>query len=201
MIRNHFLRSMMLSIGLIASAMSSAHAGEPKIIDIAFEDQFANKQELKKQRGKVVVLVYGDRKAMDACKQLGETFHVTFHPTAKDQPPEKAMKAPVAALPNLAAGVASPDVLVVPVACTGKIPNIVKDVIQGQIKKASPHVPIWMDSQDTMKDTFGMTSSEPNLVVIDALGRARHLVNGKTKPEELQKIAQVIQDLRVEALK
>lgn len=184
---------------LVVLSFGSAYAAEP--VALTLEDQFGTKRDLTPFRGQVVVLVYGDRKATDACKALGESLHVAFHPTAKGLPPEKARLAPVVALPNVPAGIASPEVAVIPVACTGKIPGVVKSVLQGQIKRASPDVPVWMDCGDAMVTTFGMTTGEPNLAVIDAAGRARHLVPGTPDQKAINKTAQIIQDLRVEAVR
>lgn len=184
---------------LLALTFGSAFAAEP--VALSFEDQFGTKRDLTPFRGHVVVLVYGDRKSTDACKALGESLHVAFHPAAKGQPPEKARLAPVVALPNLPPGTASPGVAVIPVACTGKIPGVVKSVLQGQLKKASPDVPVWMDCGDAMVTTFGMTTGEPNLAVIDAAGRTRHLVAGKPDQTAINKTAQIIQDLRAEAVR
>jgi hypothetical protein len=183
----------------VVLSLGPAFAVEP--VAISLEDQFGAKRDLTPYRGQVVVLVYGDRKATDACKALGESLHVAFHPAAKGQPPEKARLAPVVALPNLPVGVTSPGVAVIPVACTGKIPGVVKTVLQGQLKKASPDVPVWMDCGDAMVTTFGMTTGEPNLAVIDAAGRARHLVAGKPDQTAINKTAQIIQDLRAEAVR
>ena len=62
-------------------------------------------------------------------------------------------------------------------------------------------MPVWLDFDDTMQTTFGLTTGEPNLAIIDAAGRTRHLVNGKPDQAALQKVAQVIQDLRAEAVR
>ena len=73
-------------------------------------DQFDRKADLADLRGQVVVVVYGDRKATDACRTLGESLHVCWHPDAKGQPPAKAQAAPVVPLANLKPGQASPNV-------------------------------------------------------------------------------------------
>jgi hypothetical protein len=188
------MTSLLLAIALSAAA-------DPKPVELTLEDQFGQQQEPKAYRGKIVVLVYGDRKATDACRSIGESIHVAFHPTAKGLAPKEARQAPVVALPNVPAGKASPEVFVVPVACTGKVPGVVKSMLQGQIKKASPDVPVWLDTTDAMSGTFGLTTGEPNLVVLDAAGFARHIVNGTPDAKKLQAVAQIIQDLRAAAVK
>ncbi len=190
---------LLLVFLLTVSAVLAADPAKP--VELAFEDQFGTTREVKSLRSNVAVLIYGDRRATDACRSLGESLHVAFHPTAKGLSPEKARQAPVVALPNLAPGKASPGVAVVPIACTGKIPGVVKTVLQGQFKSASPVVPVWLDCEDTMVNTFGMTTGQPNLIVLDAAGRARHILNGTPDRDAIQKVAQIIQDLRAEAVK
>src|SRR4029453_15573211 len=88
----------------------------PKPTELSFNDQFDRTARLADLRGAVVILVYGDRKANELCKTVGESLHVCWHPTAKGQPPAKAQAAPVVPLDNLKPGQVSPNVVVVPVA-------------------------------------------------------------------------------------
>jgi hypothetical protein len=185
---------------MIALMMMSLIASEAKPVELSFEDQFEAKQELKSQRGKVVVLIYGDRKASDACKSLGEQLHVAFHPTAKGLSPAKSRLQPVTALPNAAPG-QSPGVLVQAVACCGKMPALVRPVLKSQIAKASPDVPVWLDFEQEMVTRFGMTTGEANAVVFDVQGRYRHAMQGTPDAKTLQKLAETIQSLRVESVK
>ena len=145
------------------------------------------------------VLVYGDRKGMDSCKELGAKLHVVFHPTAAGQTPELARKAPVVALEGLAAGMRSPDALVLPVAAAGNIPGVIKDLIRSQVKKASPEVPVWLDFTGVMEKQFGMRAGEPNIVVFDGTGRLRLKVNGAPDQATTDKLLQTVQNLRAEA--
>jgi hypothetical protein len=186
---------------IVLGVGSFAVAGDVKPVSLTLEDQFGESQDVSKHGGKVLVLIYGDRKATDDCRSLGESLHIAFHPTAKGKAPKDARQAPVAPLPNLPVGIASPDVFVVPVACTGVIPGVVKTVLQKQIKSASPDVPVWLDCAAAMQTTFGLTTGEPNIAVLDAKCRARLVVNGKADQAKLKEVVQVIQDLRAEAVK
>ena len=96
-------------------AADAAEKPEPKPVELTLEDQFERKQSVADYRGKVVILIFGDRKGTDASRELGEKLHVMFHPTAAGQTPEKARKAPVATLQGVPAGVPSPDVTVISV--------------------------------------------------------------------------------------
>jgi len=180
----------------------SAQAPQPaanKPIEITLEDQFSRRQDLAAHKGEVVVLVYGDRRATDTCRELGEKLHVLFHPTASGQTPSKARSAPVAPLAGVPAGQRSPDVVVIPVASVGNVPGVVKDLIKTQIKKASPDVPVWLDFTGTMSTQFTLRESEANIVVLDHTGRLRLKINGSPDKATMEKLLQTIQNLRAEA--
>ncbi len=178
-------------------AQPAADAAKP--VTLVVEDQFARRQDLAAHRGDVVVLVYGDRQATDACKELGQRLHVLFHPTAAGKSPAEAHKAPVVALDGVPAGKRSPDARILPVALVGNVPALVRDLIRGQIKKASPDVPVWLDFAGTMEKQFGLRAGEPNLVVFDAEGRLRLRVNGTPDQPTTDKLLQTVQNLRAEA--
>ena len=149
----------------------------------------------------MVVLVFGDRKGTDACRTLGEQLHVCWHPTAKGLPPAKAQTAPVAPLEGLKPGQAAPNVLVVPVACCGKVPMTIRPAISKQIAKGSPDVVVWLDFADAMKGLFGLTAGETNVAVIDAAGRARMKLNGVIDQPTMDQLVKTVQELRAEAVK
>lgn len=191
-------RVLSLTTVLLLTAAGFA-ADPPKVSDLALEDQFEAKNSVADHKGKVLILVYGDRKGLDASRELGSKLHVMFHPSADGKTAKEAKSAPVDPLPGVEKGKASPDVAVVPVACCGKVPGIIQGTIRGALKKDAADVPVWLDFGSTMKDKFGLTDGEPNLVVIDAQGRLRLKVNGTPDKETLQKVLQTTQNLRAEA--
>ena len=172
---------------------------DPKPAALLFEDQFGRKAELASLRGHVAVLVYGDRRGTDDCRALGEQLHTLFHPTAKGLSPAKARSAPVAPLAGVPAGRPSPDVIVVPVACAGKVPGVVRDMIASSVKKASPDVPVWLDFTGAMQDGYGLEAGQPNVAVFDAAGRPRLTVKGTPDAAAGDRLVQLIQNLRAEA--
>lgn len=180
-------------------ALPVAKIADAKPVELVLEDQFSRRQDLAAFRGDVVVLVYGDRKANDSCRELGEKLHILFHPTAIGQAPAKARSAPVAPLQGVVAGMRSPDVFVVPVACAGTVPNVVRDLIRTQVKKASPDVPVWLDFTGVMEKEFTLRAGQPNIVVFDSTGRLRFKVNGTPDQPTIEKLLQTIQNLRAEA--
>ena len=198
-----------LTFGVLAAALNpSAFAQQPngvrpaaatqpaKVADLRFVDQFDRDGKLSDLRGRVVVLVYGDRDGTDACRAYGEQLHVLFHPSAKGQPPEKARVAPVVPLPGAAGQ--SPDVVVVPVACA-KVPSVVQGMIQSGIAKASPAVTVWLDFNGMMETGYGLKAGEPNVVLFDATGKSRMKLNGTPSEAKGQELVQAIQNLRAEA--
>jgi hypothetical protein len=183
-----------LTLGLTLSA----HAQAPTPT-LTFEDQFERPVSVAAHRGDVVVLLYGDRKSAEANRALGERLHVAFHPAAQGQPPARARLAPVLPLPDQPPGAHSPDVLAVPVACVGKVPGVVRAVIRGQVRSASPDVPVWLDFQDTMRQQFGLAAGVPNLVVLDAAGRLRYRAAGPLTGQQFDQVVAFLQGLRREA--
>ncbi len=172
-----------------------------KPADLVLEDQFDRKADLAELRGQVVIVVYGDRKATEACRKIGESLHVCWHPTAKGQTPAKAQTAPVVPLENLKAGQISPNVVVVPVACCGKVPGPIRIPIRSQIAKASPDAVVWLDFGDTLKMQYGQATGEPNVLVFDATGRLRMKINGTLDQDATDKLIRSVQTLRFEAVR
>jgi hypothetical protein len=172
-----------------------------KAVELMMEDQFERKTDLADLRGNVVILVFGDRKGTDACRTLGEQLHVCWHPDAKGQPPAKARIAPVVPLEGLRPGQVAPNVIVVPVACCGKVPAPVRSAISKQIAKGSPDVVVWLDYTDAMKGMFGLTAGETNVVLIGADGRARMKLNGVIDQPTMDRFVKTVQDVRHEAVR
>jgi hypothetical protein len=197
--------------GVFALLVTSAAGAQPpaaapgpvpaKVTELVLEDQFDRKADLADLRGQVVIVVYGDRKATESCKTVGESLHLCWHPTAKGQPPAKAQTAPVVPLDGLKPGQVSPNVIVVPVACCGKVPGAVRGVIRSQVAGASPDAVVWLDFGDTLKTMFGQTAGEPNLLVFDAAGRLRMKVNGTPDQPTMDRLTKAVQDLRYEAVR
>jgi hypothetical protein len=192
---------LLAAVALVAPVAFAQPPAMPKPTELVLEDQFDRKADLADLRGQVVILVYGDRKATELCKTVGESLHVCWHPTAKGQPAAKAQAAPVVPLEGLKPGQMSPNVVVVPVACCGKVPGAVQKPIRTQIAKAVPDSVVWLDFADTLKGMYGLTAGEPNVVVFDVAGRMRMKINGTPDQAAMDRLTQAVQDLRYEAVK
>ena len=195
MIRTAF--ALLFAFGFTSVALAQKES--PKPVELSFEDQFEQKHTLADLKGKVVIVVYGDRSGIESSKELGEKLYVLFHPTAKGQTPEKAKLAPVAALQGVAEGKASPDVAVVPVACAGAVPGPIKTLIRRGLKKDAAETPVWIDFGTVMADKFTLKEGQPNIAIFDAGGYLRLKVNGTPDKAGYDKILQTAQNLRAEA--
>ena len=194
------IRTVALLLLLCVCTIAVAQKPEAsKPVDLSFEDQFEAKHSVVDMKGKVVILVYGDRNGIEASKELGEKLHIVFHPTAKGLTPEKAKLAPVAALPGIAEGKVSPEVVIVPVACAGSVPGPIKSLIRRGLKKDAAETPVWIDFGTAMADKFAMKEGQPNIAVLDANGYLRLKVNGTPDKATYEKILQTTQNLRAEA--
>jgi len=182
-----------------ASVVFAQPPAAPKSAELVLEDQFDRKADLADLRGQVVILVYGDRKANELCRTVGESLHVCWHPDAKGQSATKAQAAGVVPLEGLKPGQVSPNVAVVPVACCGKVPGAVRGPIRSQIAKAVPDTVVWLDFSDTLKGMFGQTAGEPNVVVFDAAGQMRMKINGTPDQAAMDRLTKAVQEMRYEA--
>ena len=193
------MRTLRLALFVCAILASAVRAQPTRVVvpDVAMQDQFEKVHDVRHHRGSVVILIYGDRTSADANRTLGEQLHVAFHPAAKGQPPARARTAPVV---PIAGAASSPEVVAVPVACIGKVPQLVRRIIRGQIKGGAPEVPVWLDFEDVMKSQFAFKAGVPNVVVLDTQGRYRYAAAGTPTREKMEKLVQAIEGYRREAV-
>ncbi len=103
-------------------------------------------------------------------------------------------------LPDQPAGATGPDVHTVAVACVGKVGPVIRAVVRGSIRAASPDVPVWLDFGDQMKMQFPFTPGVANVVVLDAVGRPRYTASGPLTTEQFGRLTEAIEGLRREAV-
>lgn len=196
-----------LLVSLVFAARSPGQAPGARVVSLKpapapalrFEDQFEKGHQLDGYGGDILVLIYGDRDSAELNRALGESIHLSFHPEARNLPPSRARKAPPLPIAGLAAGARCPDVHAVPVAVIGKVPALVRAILRGEFKKASPDCPVWLDCDDSMRQSFGMAAGVPNLVVIDARSQVRMAAGGRMGREHVQELVNGIEALRREA--
>jgi hypothetical protein len=161
---------------------------QPQPVQLSLHDQYDRVHSLEMYRGRVLVLIYGDKQSQGINQPLGERLHVQFHPAARNLPPAQARLATPAPVAGQPPGAPAPDVVVIPVACVGKVPAAVRSIIRNQIRRGSPDVPVWLDFEDTMKLSFGLTEGTSNAVVFDTLGRYRYPRRGRPRASRLSEV-------------
>jgi len=182
------------TVGVIAQAPAAEQT-----MNIVMEDQFRTKRETVTHQGAVVVLVYAERHGAEAALQLGRRLHLRFHPTADSASAAAWSKQPVVGLAGWPAGLPVPDVQVIPVASLTEVPRALQPVARARMRKDSPHVPVWLDFEGTLKQMFGIIPGEPNVVVLDTAGRVHSVLSGKLDEQEYEQFVSLIDQLRLAA--
>jgi len=184
----------------VAPPVRSVAAEGDRVVNIAMQDQFKNRHETLRMQGDVVVLVYAERKGAEAALEVGRKLHVRFHPTAGQAPATEWSRQPVAGLPGWPAGLAPPDVHVIPVACLPEVPKALETVARSRLRKESQFVSVWLDFEDIMRQRFGMVPDEPNIVLIDTRGCPQGVLSGRVDDAKLAEVAGLIDRLRLQSL-
>lgn len=157
----------------------------------ALPDQFGKTHAVGGAGEGVAVLLYGDRAAAEASRDLGAALHVLFHPTAKGKPPAEAAKAPVRAVPGAATTRKAPAVRVVAAASAPGVPGPIRSMIAFQLRRAAPDTPVWLDWKGDLARRFGLVPGKPNAVVISADGTGYPIdVRGEDAAERVEAVVE-----------
>lgn len=183
-----------LVLGFLLGSLEGVHA--EGVMNVVMEDQFQNPCETTKYLGDVVILVYAERHGAEDSLLLGRKLHLHFHPTADEVSSDAWSKQPVRGIINWPAGVALPDVRVIPVASLTEVPRALKPVARARMRKDSPVVPIWLDFDGTLKRMFGIIPGEPNIVVLNTAGQVHSVLSGKLNEQEFQQFVTRVDHIR-----
>ena len=183
-----------LVLGFLLGSLEDVHA--EGVMNVVMEDQFQNPCETTKYLGDVVILVYAERHGAEDSLLLGRKLHLHFHPTADEVSSDAWSKQPVRGIVNWPAGVALPDVRVIPVASLTEVPRALKPVARARMRKDSPVVPIWLDFDGTLKRMFGIIPGEPNIVVLNTAGQVHSVLSGKLNEQEFQQFVTRVDHIR-----
>jgi hypothetical protein len=183
-----------LVLGFLLGSLEGVHA--EGVMNVVMEDQFQNPCETTKYLGDVVILVYAERHGAEDSLLLGRKLHLHFHPTADEVSSDAWSKQPVRGIVNWPAGVALPDVRVIPVASLTEVPRALKPVARARMRKDSPVVPIWLDFDGTLKRMFGIIPGEPNIVVLNTAGQVHSVLSGKLNEQEFQQFVTRVDQIR-----
>ena len=183
-----------LVLGFLLGSLEDVHA--EGVMNVVMEDQFQNPCETTKYLGDVVILVYAERHGAEDSLLLGRKLHLHFHPTADEVSSDSWSKQPARRIANWPAGVALPDVRVIPVASLTEVPRALKPVARARMRKDSPVVPIWLDFDGTLKRMFGIIPGEPNVVVLNTAGQVHSVLSGKLDEQEFQQFVTRVDHIR-----
>jgi hypothetical protein len=183
-----------LLLGFLLGSLEVVHA--EGVMNVVMEDQFQTPCETSKYLGDVVILVYAERHGAEESLHLGRKLHLHFHPTADEVSSDAWSKQPVRRIANWPAGVALPDVRVIPVASLTEVPRALKPVARARMRKDSPVVPIWLDFDGTLKRMFGIIPGEPNIVVLNTAGQVHSVLSGKLNEQEFQQFVTRVDHIR-----
>jgi len=198
------LRPLIVVCLLLALAAGGRQAcavdAAERVVNVALEDQFKNRHETLRYRGDVVVLVYAGRKGAEAALELGRKLHVQFHPAASQAPATEWSRQPVTGVAGWPAGIAPPDVHVIPIACLPEVPKTLHAVVKSRFRKESPFVQVWLDFDDVMRQRFGMVPDEPNVALLDTRGCPQGVVSGHLDAVRYGEVVAAIDQLRLRSL-
>ena len=183
-----------LLLGFLLGSPEVVHA--EGVMNVVMEDQFQTPCETSKYLGDVVILVYAERHGAEESLHLGRKLHLHFHPTADEVSSDAWSKQPVRRIANWPAGIALPDVRVIPVASLTEVPRALKPVARARMRKDSPVVPIWLDFDGTLKRMFGIIPGEPNVVVLNTAGQVHSVLSGKLDEQEFQQFVTRVDHIR-----
>jgi len=93
-----------------------------------------------------------------------------------------------------------PDVHVVPIACVPEVPRPLHALARSRLRQESPHVSVWLDFDDVMRQRFGMVPDEPNVALLDTRGLVHGVRSGHVAPPVLEELVRVVDRLRLDAL-
>jgi hypothetical protein len=166
-------------------------------VELAMTDQFTHPVSVARERGSVLVLVFGDSPAARINQPLRERIFVYFHPSAAGKPPDVAASAATKPVYG-AAPDRSPDVHVTFVACVGKAAPSIKAMIRQQFVRSTPNTSVWLDFDEAMKQQLGVVPREANVAVFDTEGRLRMQLTGEVDDAAFSRLVRKIEALRAE---
>jgi AhpC/TSA family len=141
--------------------------------DFTIKDQYDHEIQLLSQRGKAVLLIYGDNAGSDY------------------------MGAWAAAVRDSAA---APSVNVIRIANLRAVPSLLRSYVKRQFLKphsdGKPTLPVLLDWDAAVARIYGFTDDLTNVYLIDEQGMLRYRACGKGTPEETRKLLDMIANLR-----
>jgi hypothetical protein len=174
---------VVLAAALAAVLCTAARAEPPAALPpVAFQDQDGRVLELASLRGRVVVVVYGDRHGVERHVAWGRKLDADLRARGVYQPSDP---------PEARA------VQILAVAQMGGIPAAFRDVLRAFIR---PHVEkgysLWLDWENVLSAAFGGRAEQSTVLVADRAGRVQTVVSGAPEDQPLDTVRAAIQRLQ-----
>jgi hypothetical protein len=158
---------------VLVPALTAAAAQVGSIApDFTIKDQYDLEVQLSLQRGKPVLLIYGDR--------LGSDYMSVWAAAMRESPVASSVN--VIRIANLRA---------VPAA----FHRYVKRKFQSPNEEGMPNSPVLLDFDGAVAKIFGFTDDLTNVYLIDKKGILRYTACGKGTPEQTRRLLDVIAQL------
>ena len=137
--------------------------------DFAIKDQYDHALQLSSQRGKLILLIYGDR--------LGSDYMGAYADAVQESP--LAVSVTVVRIANLHA-----------------VPALMRSYVKRQFLKPNsegkPKSPVLLDWDANLAGIYGFTEDLTNVYLIDPQGILCYWASGTGTPEETHKLLNVI---------
>jgi hypothetical protein len=137
------------------------------VIDLVLEDQTGRRRATADLRGRVAVLVHGDRGCADEARRFGVSVNALINGTSSHGH--------------------SP--LVIPVASIPGVPVILRGTVRAAVKAAAGEFVVWLDFWGRVRDRFDLATGIPAAIILDATGRLECLRRGPFAPEAVADVA------------
>ncbi len=143
------------------------------VIDLVLEDQRGKRRATADLRGRVAVLVHGDRGCADEARRFGVSVNALVHDAwSQAQSP-----------------------LVIPVASIPGVPVLLRGTVRAAVKAAAGEFDVWLDFWGRVRDRFDLATGIPAAIILDATGRLGCLRRGPFAPEAVADVAALARHL------
>lgn len=169
-------------LALFLLALPAMATVPPTLPPLTFEDQAGHTLRLEALRGHVVVIVYGNRDAIDASTTWGRRLEADLRAQgvhAPDDPPERR------------------PVRILAFAQLGGVPSPFRTMLRTVVRANTPaDFSLWLDWDDRMARLFGEAPGTPTVVVADRQGTVRLVLVGTAEGARWDAVTDMIRRLR-----
>lgn len=174
------VRLGVLVAGLLAIAIHAS--GAPTTLPaLSLQDQESRHLDLGDLRGRVVVIVYGNRARVDDHTAWGRRLELALIAHGAYRATDALEQRPVRILA---------------LAQMGGIPSSFRPVIRSVVRRHTPaDFSLWLDWDDRMSLLFGADGARSSVVVADREGRVRLVTTGSSSDAAVARVVEVVLEL------